>query len=99
MTTAQRELLDEASSFGIRHGFTVPIHDGRGPVAAFTFAAGARRPALERFVKDHGRAPLLMALYFHPHARGKLPSPPNLPRTFLSARVLASPPRAVPAHS
>src|SRR5258708_8272758 len=54
ISTAQYELLDEASSFGIRHGFTVPIHDGRGPVAAFTFAAGARRPAFERRVKDHG---------------------------------------------
>ncbi|MEH2492744.1 autoinducer binding domain-containing protein [Bradyrhizobium sp. AZCC 2230] len=33
-STAQQRLLDEASQFGIRFGFTVPIHDGRGPVAA-----------------------------------------------------------------
>jgi LuxR family transcriptional regulator, activator of conjugal transfer of Ti plasmids len=86
MSTAQRELLDEASSFGIRHGFTVPIHDGRGPVAAFTFAADARRPAFERCVKDHGRALLLMALYFHAHARGKLVSERNVGGILLSAR-------------
>jgi hypothetical protein len=33
MSTAQCELFNEASSFGIRHGFTVPIHDGRGLIA------------------------------------------------------------------
>ena len=86
MTTAQRELLDEASSFGIRHGFTVPIHDGRGPVAAFTFAEGARRSAFERCVEDHGRTLQLMALYFHAHARGKLASERNIGGILLSAR-------------
>jgi LuxR family transcriptional regulator, activator of conjugal transfer of Ti plasmids len=86
MTTAQRELLDEASSFGIRHGFTVPIHDGRGPVAAFTFAAGARRLAFERCVEDHERTLQLMALYFHAHARGKLASERNIGGILLSAR-------------
>lgn len=28
----QQRLFDEASQFGIRTGFTVPIHDGRGPI-------------------------------------------------------------------
>jgi len=86
MSIAQCELLDEASSFGIRHGFTVPIHDGRGPVAAFTFAADARRSAFERRVNDHGHVLQLMALYFHAHARSKLVSGRNVGGVLLSAR-------------
>ena len=31
---AQRELFEEAARFGIRCGFTIPIHDNRNPVAA-----------------------------------------------------------------
>jgi substrate-binding family protein/autoinducer binding domain-containing protein len=34
-----QKLFNEASNFGIRFGFTVPIHDGHGPVAALTFAS------------------------------------------------------------
>ncbi|MCK1744821.1 autoinducer binding domain-containing protein [Bradyrhizobium sp. 139] len=41
-TRVQEQLLDEASQFGLRIGFTVPIHDGHGPVAALTFAAATR---------------------------------------------------------
>src|SRR5258708_30206433 len=44
---AQQRLFDEASQFGIRFGFTVPIHDGRGPIAAMTFAVDHRRPQFE----------------------------------------------------
>ena len=39
LTRRQQEFFDEAAGFGIRCGFTIPIHDGRGPVAAVTFAA------------------------------------------------------------
>jgi Autoinducer binding domain len=35
---AQQQLFEEAAQFGIRFGFTVPVHDGHGPVAALTFA-------------------------------------------------------------
>jgi LuxR family transcriptional regulator, activator of conjugal transfer of Ti plasmids len=86
MSIAQCELFDEASSFGIRHGFTVPIHDRRGAVAAFTFAADARRPAFERCVKDHGRVLQLMALYFHAHARRKFVSERSVGGILLSPR-------------
>jgi LuxR family transcriptional regulator, activator of conjugal transfer of Ti plasmids len=34
LSKAQKDLFEEAAAFGIRCGFTVPIHDGRGPVAA-----------------------------------------------------------------
>jgi len=68
----QRELFEEAARFGIRCGFTVPIHDNRGPVAALTFAANEQRPQFERCIKEHARVLQLMAMYFHAHARRKL---------------------------
>jgi LuxR family transcriptional activator of conjugal transfer of Ti plasmids len=88
MSTAQRDLFDEASSFGIRYGFTVPIHDGRGPVAAFTFAADTRRSAFERCAKDHKHTVQLITLYFHAHVRRKLNSKQNVDGVSLSAREI-----------
>jgi LuxR family transcriptional regulator, activator of conjugal transfer of Ti plasmids len=67
----QQELFEEAAKFGIRHGFTVPIHDNRGPVAAVTFAADKRRPKFERSITEHARVLQLLAMYFHAHARRK----------------------------
>jgi len=68
----QRELFEEAAKFGIRCGFTVPVHDKRGPVAAVTFAADERRPRFERLICEHARVIQLMAMYFHAHARRKI---------------------------
>lgn len=42
-----QELFEEAARFGIRYGFTIPIHNDGGPVAAVTFAADERRPQFE----------------------------------------------------
>jgi DNA-binding CsgD family transcriptional regulator len=88
MSTAQCKLFNEASSFGIRHGFTVPIHDGRGPVAALTFAVDTRRSAFERYIKDYQRVLQLIALYFHAHARRKLVSERSIDGVLLSAREI-----------
>jgi DNA-binding CsgD family transcriptional regulator len=68
----QRALLDEAVQFGIRCGFTVPIHDPRGPVAAVTFAADERRPKFERSIKEYRHVLQLMAMHFHAHACRRL---------------------------
>ncbi|OKO76957.1 transcriptional regulator [Bradyrhizobium sp. NAS80.1] len=68
---AQQQVFDEAAQFGIRFGFTVPIHDGHGPVAALTFAADERRPPFEKCINSHGRVLQLMAMYFHAHVRRK----------------------------
>jgi DNA-binding CsgD family transcriptional regulator len=67
-----RELLAEASDFGIRFGFTVPIHDGRGPIAALTFATNERRETFERCIRSNNRVLQLMGIYFHAHVRRKL---------------------------
>jgi LuxR family transcriptional regulator, activator of conjugal transfer of Ti plasmids len=71
-TNPQRELFEEAARFGIRNGFTIPIHDARGPVAAVTFAVDERQPLFERRISEHGRVLQLMAMYFHAHVRRKL---------------------------
>lgn len=71
-TKQQQEMFDDAAQYGIRCGFTVPIHYGRAPIAAVTFATDERRPEFNRRVKEHGRVLQLMAIYFHAHARAKL---------------------------
>ena len=58
-------LLEEAAAYGIRAGFTVPIHDGHGPPAALTFASDQRIT----FLNAQSRAIQLIAMYFHAHVR------------------------------
>jgi LuxR family transcriptional activator of conjugal transfer of Ti plasmids len=72
LTKPQCTLLDEAAHFGIRCGFTVPIHDPRGPIAAVTFAADERRVTFQRCIEQHRYVLQLMAMYFHAHARRRL---------------------------
>lgn len=72
LSKEQLDLLAEAARFGIRHGFTVPIHDDSGPIAAVTFAVDERRPSFERCINEHARVLQLMAICFHAHARRKL---------------------------
>ncbi len=72
LSKSQNSLLDEAAEFGIRCGFTVPVHDPRGPVAAITFAADERRPAFQRCIEHNRHVLQLMAMYFHAHARRRL---------------------------
>lgn len=68
-TRSQRRLLDEAAEFGICSGFTIPIHDRRGGVAALTFAASEDRVALLRMDDRYHRAFQLIATCFHIHVR------------------------------
>ena len=71
-TLLQQRLFDEASQHGLRLGFTVPIHDDRGAIAALTFATDQRVAAFERCVDTHSRVLQLTALYFHAHVRRTL---------------------------
>jgi DNA-binding CsgD family transcriptional regulator len=71
LSRRQRQLFDEAANFGIHCGFTIPIHDRRGPIAAITFAADEPAPSFRRCVEEHRRVLQLMAMYFHAHARSK----------------------------
>jgi hypothetical protein len=68
LSRPQRELFEDAARFGIACGFTIPIHDGRGPIAAVTFAADERRgAAFPRRVEGHRQVLPLMATYFQSH--------------------------------
>jgi LuxR family transcriptional regulator, activator of conjugal transfer of Ti plasmids len=84
----QQQLLDEAAEFGIRVGFTVPIHDGHGPIAALTFAASTHSHAFEIFTNSQGRVLQLMAMYFHAHVRRKLTNEHRIAGVVLSPREL-----------
>lgn len=66
---SERELFEEAAEFGIRCGFTFPIHDDKGAIAALTFATHARRNVFERSVVKHVQNLRLIAMVFHAHAR------------------------------
>lgn len=73
LSRPQRELFEDAAGFGIACGFTIPIHDGRGPIAAVTFAADERRgTAFSRHIEAQRQVLQLMAMYFHSHVRRKL---------------------------
>jgi LuxR family transcriptional activator of conjugal transfer of Ti plasmids len=73
LSRPQQELFEDAARFGIACGFTIPIHDGRGPIAAVTFATDEHRgTAFSRRVEAHKQVLQLMAMYFHSHVRRKL---------------------------
>ncbi|MGX9182137.1 LuxR family transcriptional regulator [Mesorhizobium sp. BHbdii] len=72
LSTLQQQLFDEATQFGIRCGFTIPIHDRRGLFAALTFASDERQPLFLRVIDRYERELQLIAIYFHVHARRKL---------------------------
>lgn len=72
LSKSQQGFLEEAAEFGIRSGFTVPIHDPRGPIAAVTFAADEHRATFQRCIEQHRHVLQLMAMYFHAHARRRL---------------------------
>lgn len=87
-SSAQRQLFDEARNFGIRFGFTIPIHDGHGPVAALTFASDERNVHFDDCIHSHARLLQLMAMYFHAHARRKLRTERRVEGIRLSRREL-----------
>lgn len=82
----ERELFEEAARFGIRGGFTIPIHDNNGTIAAVTFATDERRSAFERTIADHALVLQLMAICFHAHAQRKMASENRLDGINLSPR-------------
>ncbi|WP_076861008.1 LuxR family transcriptional regulator [Bradyrhizobium mercantei] len=88
LSPQQKEFINHASEFGIRLGFTVPIHDGHGPVAALTFAADQKRPRFENCIDTHARVLQLIAMCFHAHVRRKLSQEVPIDGVLLSPREL-----------
>lgn len=86
ISSAQQRFLDEAAECGIRLGFTIPIHDGRGPIAALTFATDQRRPQFEKCIDLNARILQLMAMCFHAHVRPKLSGDRRIGEALLTPR-------------
>lgn len=70
-TRKQRRFFDEAMTFGIKSGLTVPIKAGFGQMAAFTLAADYHAPPLDTFVAESKDIIQLVGLYFHIHLTTK----------------------------
>lgn len=66
---SERALFEEAAKYGIRCGFSLPIHDGKGAIAALSFATDERRTGFERSLVEHAESLRLIASFFHAHAR------------------------------
>ncbi len=78
-TRDQRRFFDEAMTFGIRAGITVPIRAGFGDTAAFTLATSDREPYAKRLVADRKDVVQLVGLYFHTHLTARLDLGPTGP--------------------
>ncbi|MGY4223248.1 LuxR family transcriptional activator of conjugal transfer of Ti plasmids [Bradyrhizobium sp. USDA 4503] len=63
----QRRFFDEAGTFVIRSGITVPIRGGFGQTAAFTLATNDREIQLEKLAAKMRDVVQLAGLYFHAH--------------------------------
>ena len=69
---AQQKFFDEATTFGIESGITVPIRGGFGRMAAFTFATDDRAMRTERLMAKSKDVVQLIGLYFHTHLAARL---------------------------
>jgi len=72
----QRRFFEEATTFGIRSGLTVPIKCGFGQMAAFTFATSEREHRPETLTTELKDVVQLAGLYFHTHVAVRLDRPP-----------------------
>ena len=68
----QRRFFDEAMTFGIKSGITVPIRSGFGRMAAFTMASDEPAASVERLVGNRRDVYQLVGLYFHAHVTAKV---------------------------
>jgi LuxR family transcriptional activator of conjugal transfer of Ti plasmids len=68
----QRRFFEEATTFGIKSGVTIPIRSGFGRVAAFTLATDEPVHQIERLAAESRDVLQLVGLYFHTHVTTKL---------------------------
>jgi DNA-binding CsgD family transcriptional regulator len=64
----EHAFFSAAAAFGIRYGFTIPLHDAAGRKAALTFASPERHASFARTIELNLPALQLVAHYFHRHA-------------------------------
>jgi LuxR family transcriptional regulator, activator of conjugal transfer of Ti plasmids len=87
-TSEQRRFFEEAMTFGIRSGITMPIRAGFGRTAAFTLATDEPTTLTERIVSESRDLVQLAGLYFHTHLTIKLKrrSAPRVTENILTQR-------------
>jgi LuxR family transcriptional regulator, activator of conjugal transfer of Ti plasmids len=71
----QRRFFEEAQTFGIRSGITVPIRGGFGRFAAFTLATSEPSGQSEHLLAKARDIVQLAGIYFHSHASTRLGRP------------------------
>jgi LuxR family transcriptional regulator, activator of conjugal transfer of Ti plasmids len=76
-TREQRRFFDEAMTFGIKSGVTVPIRGGFGRMAAFTLATDESIAPTERLLAESKDVVQLVGLYFHTHVTTRLRAEPD----------------------
>ena len=74
LTKKQKWLLEQASEFGIHHGFTIPIHDRQGKVATLTLADCDSRSAFDARAEQCRHQLHLIAIYLHAQLRNVTPA-------------------------
>lgn len=67
----QKRFFEEAMTFGIKSGITVPIKSRYGRMAAFTFATDESAAHTDLLVRDSKDVLRLVGLYFHTHISTK----------------------------
>lgn len=82
----QNELMEEASAFGIRCGFTFPLDDPESSFAAVTFAADGCLDRFRRCFTVHRDVLKLIAYMFHAEARRSLAPARNIGGVLLTYR-------------
>jgi DNA-binding CsgD family transcriptional regulator len=81
-----RAIFEEASRYGIRHGFSIPVPTDARPCVVVTFATDERRPSFEACIGEHGAVLQFMAMLFHRHVRSLAAGDQQIGDTTLSAR-------------
>jgi LuxR family transcriptional activator of conjugal transfer of Ti plasmids len=89
LTQQQQRFFDQADAHGIRHGFTVPIHDRCGKAATLTVATSSDQSEMESLLKCHQHALHLIAIYLHAWIRRLQPASDRALRPMLTQREIA----------
>ncbi len=78
-----RQIFHEAGEFGIKRGFTVPIHEGHGKVATLNVASDEAFRSFSKNIAENRHLLHLIGVYTHAHVRHRfhgiaIPDAPRL---------------------
>ncbi len=87
-TEQTRDFFGEAAEFGIRSGFTFPLHSQTGAVAAVTFATDLASAEFRQILAHHGNVLELLSVILHHFVQLRLGGPSEICGVHLTAREL-----------